>query len=244
MDDAATASARLRRKLELLEPFVGLPARRLLQHPHAPEIYPRYLAAGYHVTCAMLELMEAALARARELDDEISAGLVRYLERHLIEETHHEEPGGAVLDDLRALGEDAEKLVAETASDKIAQLVDGELGRIRDEHPVAILGFLELEACHTRRDVVEKLIAVTGLPRAGFGQLLLHSRLDAVHASDLHDVLDSLPLKPHHERLVGLSALTTVGTVADAMLDVVSEPVAAQGDLKSHQRFRWRSLAS
>ena len=90
MDDAATASARLRRKLELLEPFVGLPARRLLQHPHAPEIYPRYLAAGYHVTCAMLELMEAALARARELDDEISAGLVRYLERHLIEETHHE----------------------------------------------------------------------------------------------------------------------------------------------------------
>ena len=150
---------------------------------------------------------------------------MRYLERHLIEETHHEEPGGAVLDDLRALGEDAEKLVAETASDKIAQLVDGELGRIRDEHPVAILGFLELEACHTRRDVVEKLIAVTGLPRAGFGQLLLHSRLDAVHASDLHDVLDSLPLKPHHERLVGLSALTTVGAVADAMLDVVGQPV-------------------
>jgi len=71
MDDAATASARLRRKLELLEPFVGLPARRLLQHPHAPEIYPRYLAAGYHVTCAMLELMEAALARARELDAEL-----------------------------------------------------------------------------------------------------------------------------------------------------------------------------
>ena len=202
----------------------------LLEHPHAAEIYPRYLAAGYHVTSAMLELMEAALARASELDDEISrAGLAQYLERHLVEETHHEEPGGAVLDDLRALGEDADKLVAETASDKIASLVESERRRIHDEHPVAILGFLELEACHTRRDVVERLIAATGLPRAGFGQLLLHSRLDAVHASDLHDVLDSLPLKPHHERLVGLSALTTVGTVADAMLDVVSEPVAAQG---------------
>jgi hypothetical protein len=222
VDGAASASERLRRKLEVVEPFVGLPGRLLLEHPHAAEIYPRYLAAGYHVTCAMLELMEAALERARELEDEVSAGLVRYLERHLVEETHHEDPGGAVLDDLRALGEDPEQLVAEAASDKIASLVETERGWIRDEHPVAILGFLELEACHTRRDTVQRLIATTGLARDGFRQLLLHSRLDAVHAADLHDVLDSLPLEPHHERLVGLSALTTVGTVADAMLDVVA----------------------
>ena len=127
-----------------------------------------------------------------------------------------------MLDDLRALGEDPEKLVAEMASDKIASLVEAERRRIREEHPVAILGFLELEACHTRRETVERLIATTGLARDGFRQLLLHSRLDAVHAADLHDVLDSLPLEPHHERLVGLSALTTVGTVADAMLDVVA----------------------
>ena len=55
----------------------------LLEHPRAAEIYPRYLAAGYHVTCAMLELMELALARARELDDDVSKGLARYLDRHL-----------------------------------------------------------------------------------------------------------------------------------------------------------------
>ncbi|MFL5942830.1 MAG: hypothetical protein ACJ75L_06150, partial [Gaiellaceae bacterium] len=208
MDGASAASERLRRKLEVAEPFVGLPGRLLLEHPNAAEIYPRYLAAGYHVTCAMLELMEAALERARELDDEVSVGLVRYLERHLVEETHHEDPGGAVLDDLRALGEDPEQLVAEAALDKIASLVEAERGWIRDEHPVAILGFLELETCHTRRDTVERLIATTGLARDGFRQLLLHSRLDAVHAADLHEVLDSLPLEPHHERLVGLSALT------------------------------------
>jgi len=86
-----------------------------------------------------------------------------------------------------------------------------------------VLGFLELEACHTRRDAVERLIAATSLPREGFRQLLLHSRLDAVHAAELHDLLDSLPLEPRHERLIGLSALTTVGTVADALLDVVAE---------------------
>jgi hypothetical protein len=222
VDGATTASERLRLKLEVVESFIGLPGRLLLEHPHAAEIYPRYLGAGYHVTCAMLELMEAALARARELDDQVSAGLLRYLERHLVEETHHEDPGGAVLDDLRALGEDPEQLVAEMWSDKIAALVETERTRIREEHPVAILGFLELEACHTRRDTVERLIETTGLPREGFRQLLLHSRLDAVHAADLHDVLDSLPLEPRHERIVGASALSTVGAVADAMLDVVS----------------------
>ena len=195
----------------------------LLEHPRSAEIYPRYLAAGYHVTCAMLELMEAAFARARELDDEVSSGVAEYLDRHLVEETHHEDPGGAVLDDLRALGEDADRLVAETASDKIAALVETERRRIRDDHPVAILGFLELEACHTGRNAVEQLIAATGLPREGFAQLLLHSRLDAVHARELHDVLDSLPLEPWHEEIVGVSALTTIGAVADALLDVVSE---------------------
>ena len=195
----------------------------LLEHPRAAEIYPRYLAAGYHVTCAMLELMELALARASELDDEVSTGLARYLERHLVEEMHHEDPGGAVLDDLRALGEDPERLVAESPTDKIDSLLSTESARIRDDHPVAVLGFLELEACHTRRDAVERLIAATSLPREGFRQLLLHSRLDAVHAAELHDLLDSLPLEPRHERLVGLSALTTVGTVADALLDVVAE---------------------
>ena len=219
----AAASERLRRKLELVEPFAGLPGHLLLEHPRAAELYPRYLAAGHQVTCAMLELMEVALERARELGDEISAGLVAYLERHIVEEMHHEEPGGAVLDDLRALGEDAERLVAESVSPKISSLVEGERRRIREEHPVAILGFLEIEACHTRRDTVERLIAATGLARAGFRQLLLHSRLDAVHAAELHDVLDSLPLEPRHERLVGQSALTTVGTLTDALLDVVAE---------------------
>lgn len=225
LSSRSSAAAKLQRKIELVKPLVALPAQRLLEHPRAAEIYPRYLATGYHVGCAMLELMEAAFDRARELvDDEVAVGLSQYLERHLVEETHHEDPGGAVLDDLRALGMDAERLVAEAASDKIAWLLATERARIEGEHPVAVLGFLELEACHTRPPAIERLIAHTGLPRAGFGQLILHAKLDSVHARDLHEVIDSLPLEPWHEQLIGVSALTTIGTVADAMLDVVSEP--------------------
>ena len=224
MATGETASTRLRQKIELVEPWIALPACLLLEHPRAGEVYPRYLATGYHVTCAMLELMEAALARARELDDQVARPLTAYLERHIVEEMHHDEPGGAVLDDLAALGFDAEQLVAQAASPKIAALVAAERGRI-GEHPVAVLGFLELEAFHTELPTVELLISRTGLPRAGFAQLLLHAKLDAVHARQLHEVLDSLPLEPWQEQLVGLSALTTVGTVADALLDVVAEPL-------------------
>ncbi|MGN6799804.1 MAG: hypothetical protein ACTHKS_16805 [Gaiellaceae bacterium] len=88
--------------------------------------------------------MEAALERARVLapTDEVAAPLAAYLERHLIEEAHHEEPGGAILDDLEATGVDVAAMVDEAASDKIATLLALQHAWIRDEHPVAVLGFL------------------------------------------------------------------------------------------------------
>ena len=214
----------------MVGPGAALPARLLLEHPRAAELYPRYLAAGYHVTCGMHELMEAARDRAWALaaGDPTAAGLAPYLDRHLVEEMHHEQPGGAVLEDIAALGVDANALVEEVASPKTAGLIAAEHQWIA-RHPVAVLGFLELEAFHTELPVVERLIEHTGLPRAGFGQLLLHAKLDAVHTEQLHRVLDSLPLEPAHEQLVGLSALQTIGTVVDVLLDVVSveDPVTA-----------------
>ena len=121
----ATPSARLRYKIELVGPSLALPARRLLEDPRARELYPPYLATGYHVTCAMIELMTAALERARVLapTDEVASELADYLERHLVEEAHHEKPGGAILDDLEAAGADAAALVEAAASDKIASLL-------------------------------------------------------------------------------------------------------------------------
>jgi hypothetical protein len=202
----------------------ALPARLLLEHPRAADLYPRYLAAGYHVTCGMLELMGAALARARGLapDDAVAAGLVPYLERHLVEEMHHEDPGGALLEDIAALGLEAQRLAEEAASPKTASLIAAVHGKIARGHPVAVLGFLELEAFHTEMPTVELLIERTGLPRAGFRQLLLHAKLDRVHADELHRVIDSLPLEPRHEQLIGLCAVLAIGTVAEVLVDVVS----------------------
>jgi hypothetical protein len=171
----------------------------------------------------MVPLMEAALERARELapGDRVADGLAAYLEHHIPEEMHSDEPGGAVLDDLAALGRDPEEVRALPTTPQIAAVVAAQLGWIRDRHPVAILGFLELEAHQADRVVLERLIEKTGLPRAGFGQLLLHARLDLVHAKELHRVLDSLMLEPEHEQLIGLSALHTMSLVTDALLDAI-----------------------
>jgi hypothetical protein len=179
----------------------------------------------------MVHLMEAALARARELapGDPVARGLADYLERHIVEEMHGEEPGGATLDDLAALGVDTVALRAESPSPKIAALVGAQYFWIYHFHPVAILGYLELEAYHPYRPTVELLIERTGLPRAGFRQLLLHAKLDVAHARELHRLLDSLPLDPQQERLIARSALQTMAMLIDVLLDIVEDgaPAAA-----------------
>lgn len=222
------ASERLARKVELIRPGYGLPGGLLNEHPRARELYPPYLTVGYHVTVGLIRLMEAALARARALapGDRVAAGLVEYLERHIPEEMHSEEPGGATLDDLAALGVDTTAVRTQQPSPKIAALIGAVYYWIFHFHPVAVLGYLELEAYHPSVSGVERLIERTGLPRNGFRQLLLHAKLDVAHARDLHRVLDSLPLDPHHEQLIGLSALHTMALLTDALLDVVEGKVA------------------
>jgi heme oxygenase-like protein len=177
----------------------------------------------------MVPLMETALARARTLSgvDSIAKGLAEYLERHIPEEIHSDEPGGAVLDDLEAVGVDSTLVRASLPPPKIAALLGAQYYWIFHHHPVALLGFLELEAYHPRTSTLERLIERTALPRDGFRQLLLHAKLDEAHGKELNRVLDSLPLECEHEQLIGLSALQTIALFSDAVLDALDEPVAA-----------------
>jgi Iron-containing redox enzyme len=219
-----TASTRLRRKLDLIAPAFDTPGRILWEHPRAGELFPPFLAASAYVTLVTIPLMEAALERARVLapDDPVAAGLAEYLERHIPEEMHGEEPGGAALDDLEAIGVDTEAFRAGPLPPQIAALIGSQFFWIWNRHPVSILGLLELEAFHPHAPSLEVLIERTGLPREGFRQLLLHAELDVEHAEELHRVIDSLPLEPEHEELIALSAMQTMAFLIDAWLDVVA----------------------
>jgi hypothetical protein len=224
-----TASARLRQKTDLILPAFATPGRLLLEHPRARELYPRYLTASSYTSLAMVPLMEAALQRARFLapNDPIAESLADYLERHIPEEIHGEEPGRAALEDLEAVGVNTVALRAGRVPEKLAALIGTQYFWIQHCHPVAILGFLELEAYHPDGQYIERLIEKTGLPREGFRYLLLHTELDVEHAEELHHVLDSLPLEPFHEELIALSALQTMALLIDAWLDVIADGASA-----------------
>jgi hypothetical protein len=225
-----TASARLSAELELLLPAYREPGRMLLEHPRARELCPAYLAAGAYVTLVMVPVMEAALDRARTLApaDPVAAGLTGYLEHHIPEEMHGDEPGGEQLEDLAALGVDVAALRAGPLPAPVAALIGTQFFRIRHAHPVSVLGFLWLEAFPPHAPAVERLIEHTGLPREGFRQLLVHSEVDLRHGPELADALDALPLESWHERLVGLSALETMSYMIDAWLEIVG-PSDADG---------------
>ena len=225
----STASARLSRKLDLLVPALATPGRLVHEAPNAAELAPRLLAETSYLTLAMVPLMETALERARELapDDPVAAGLAEYLERHIPEELHGGAPGRAALDDLEALGIDTVALRESSPPPKTAAFIGTLCFWIWQRHPVAILGFLALEAYHPHEPSVERLIETTGLPRAGFRQLILHARLDPYHAQELHRVIDTLPLDPEHEQLMGTVGLLAMEALTSAGLDAVADRRAA-----------------
>jgi hypothetical protein len=230
-------SARLSRKLDLVLPAYGTPGRLLLEHPRARELYPTYMAAGAYVALMMVPLMEAALDRARALasTDRVAAGLVDYLERHIPEEMHGDEPGDDLLEDLAAVGVDTEALRVRPLPESIAALIGTQFFRIGHAHPVAVFGMLWLEVFPPRAAGVEQLIERTGLPRDGFRQLLLHSEVDVRHGSELQAVLDSLPVEPWHEQLIGLSALETMSFLIDTWLEIVAVDGASAATVAQSQ---------
>jgi hypothetical protein len=196
----------------------------LVEHPQARELYPAYLVVDSYVARVMVPLMEAALDRSRALEttDPVAAGLTDYLERHIPEEMHGDEPGRDLLDDLAAVGVDTEAVGMRPLPEKIAALIGTQFFRIRHSHPVTILGFLWIELYPPNAATVERLIEKTGLPRDGFRQLLLHAEVDVRHGDELREVVDSLPLEPWHEQLIGLSAIQTMSFLIDAWLDVLA----------------------
>jgi hypothetical protein len=226
-------SVRLQRKVDLVLPAYGAPLRFVLGHSCASEFFLRMFVVAYQVARSAIPLMETALGRARELapHDPVAAGLARYLERHIPEEMHHEEHGGAVLDDLAALGLDPDAVRVMPDTPHVASMLNAQRRWVVSDHPIAVLGLLELEAHQADRATVERLIEKTALPRAGFRQLLLHASLDVTHARELHRVLDTLPLAPVHENLIGLSALHMMSELAAAMIDALFDGSLAPRDV-------------
>jgi hypothetical protein len=169
-------------------------------------------------------LTETALRRSRELadgGDPLAVPLAAYLEEHVDEELDHDE---TLLGDLELLGFDRASVLARMPSPEVAALVGSQYYWVLHHHPVAFLGFVAVMEGHPpTAELIETLIASTGLPREAFRTYVEHAELDPGHRDHLDRTLDSLPLTADHESAIGLSAVVTAALAARALEGLLDE---------------------
>lgn len=212
-----TASARLSAKLDLVHDAFSAYARKLWSGPDARDVYPVYLRVMHAVVRSAVPLMEAALAelRARNEPTPLTAELVAYYAHHMKEEAGHD---GWLLQDLAATGHNPAEARDQIPPRAVAAMVGAQYYWIRHFHPVALLGHIAaIEAYHPPSGFALRLAEVTHYPKAAFRSISRHEVLDIHHRRDLFDLIDRLPLEPHHEKIMTVSGLHTIETGMDVL---------------------------
>jgi len=226
-----TAALRLRRKIDLVNPPFGDACGRIVHHPRIVEVFPQYLIRTHAIIRTTVPLMEAASERARAMSgaDAVAAGVATYLERHVEEERHHDD---WLLDDLELMEIDRAAVLNRIPSSTIASLAGSQYYWALHCHPVAMLGYLAfMEGFPPSNALIEDLIRRTGFIREAFRTLAEHGELDIGHRDELDELIDSLPLTPDHEILLGLSAISTAELLTrplDEVLEMFPAPRAAE----------------
>jgi hypothetical protein len=212
----------LRQKIALVRPRLQEAAHHVWTHPRLHDFYPELLIRFHWMIRASVPLMEAARQRAVELapGDVVAGLLADYLARHIPEETGHDE---WLLQDLEVLGVKRSAVLARTPLPTMASLAGCQYYWIHHAHPVALLGYIAvLEGNPAPIEFIEEVVTRTGLPKSAFRSMFNHAALDLRHRDDLDEVLWQLPLKPEHQALMGVSAITTVNLFAQMFEEIAA----------------------
>lgn len=215
------AAFRLRQKLSLATGPLGAACTSLVEDPRLAELWPEYLIAQHQIIRATVPLTEVAAERARALldTDPVAGELTAYLDEHVGEELGHDED---LLDDLEVLGLERDEVLARMPSPTVASLVGSQYYWILHYHPIAFLGFVALmEGFPPTAELIRTLIATTGHPAEAFRTFVDHGELDPGHRDRLDHTLDSLPLTPQHEVVMGVSATSSAGLAAEVVREVL-----------------------
>jgi hypothetical protein len=109
-------------------------------------------------------------------------------------------------------------------SPTVAALVGSQYYWVLHVHPVAILGYLAfMEGFPPAQRLIEDLIERTGFPREAFRTLEEHGELDHGHRDELYRTLDELPLSRQQEMLLGVTAISGLGLLTQAIEEVLDE---------------------
>jgi pyrroloquinoline quinone (PQQ) biosynthesis protein C len=195
---------------------------RLVKHPRVRELYPEYLFTLHSVIRSSVPLMETARDRARSIGrgDRVAELLAEYLDKHIDEERDHDE---WLLDDLESIGVDRASILARVPSPTVARAVGAQYYWVLHYHPVALLGWIGLlEGYPPTPETIDELMAGTGYGPTAFRTLSAHAELDVEHRDELFDLVDRLPLTTDQSTVIGLSAMSSVDLLAQALDEVTA----------------------
>ena len=85
--------------------------------------------------------------------------------------------------------------------------------------PVMVI--VSVEGFPPTEELIRTLIARTGHPADAFRTFADHGDLDPGHRDRLDRTLDSLPLTPQHEVVMGVSATASAGMAAEVVREVL-----------------------
>lgn len=210
---------RLQASLQLLSKRAVDVNKRYTELTIHPSVCIEHISINQMVARATVPLMEEVINCANKIDnDPVCEPLIKYMKKHIAEETNHDQ---WYMDDLEKLGVSREKVLARIPPTNIAALVGSQYYWIRHYHPVAFMGYIAcLEVNHPTVEYVETLIEKSGLPAEGFSTILEHAIIDSQHGKDIIDTINNLPLTEEHLRIIEMSAFQTYRYVALVMEDV------------------------
>lgn len=202
-------SERIRRRIEIARPQLQKASLAFWEHERMPELFPEYQFSGYCISRALVQGLAVASAGARRLpaSDAVAARLADYYDRHIPEETGHDD---MILEDIEALGGDRTEVLGRMPSPAVAALVGAQYYWSYHHHPIAFMGYLVVLETDISESMMEEIIERTGLPRKAFRFLLFHARVEPGHIRDIDRTLDSLPLREKHFQIMAISAFTTL----------------------------------
>jgi hypothetical protein len=228
-----SASTRLRHVLELVMPPVWAASARLWNHPRLDVLYPRYLVCTHTVIRSSVPLMVAARDAARDdlrrraaagdpdAASSVSGHLATYLDRHIPEETGHDD---WLLDDLARIGVPPQDALDHIPAPSVAGLVGAQYYYISHYRPVALLGYIGLlEGYPPTEELARSVASRTGYPIDAFRTLRKHANLDPHHRDDLDRCLDAMPLEPGDMTLITTNAMATAERVAMMIDELANE---------------------
>ncbi len=215
-----THSQRLRETVCLFRARLTSLIRDVWFHPRLAQLYPEFLFAIYGVTVSSAPAMRAAAGRcAGELaDDPLAAWLRDYYLEHAEEEAGHEQ---WLLNDLHSLGVARQRVLERLPYTSVAALVGVQYYWMFHVHPIAYLGYIAVLEAPTSIEFLEEVSGRTGISLSSMSGHVMHATLDPGHVAEFDAALDSLPLLPHHQELITVSAIATIAHLEKVFSDIL-----------------------